>query len=192
MKNQFNLLKESVQKHNDPTMNAIVDLLENYNNGLTAYFSKREISREFLDTFDSKLTLQEIEKKFDFNDKSNVAISCLFLDLNLLARSTWYYEAEDGRILTGEKLYERKAVYWASYKTKKEVYATEEDEKEASELNEYIECDCFWGDDSKIPQPIGAKEVNVDLPGCEKPDSVNEMVALIKFDASTLERFLKK
>ena len=56
MKNQFNLLRKEIQKQNNPVMDLIVELLEEYNNGLSHYFKDREITRDFMDLFDLRLT----------------------------------------------------------------------------------------------------------------------------------------
>ncbi len=190
MKNNFELLKKSVSEHNNHAMDTIINLLESYNKGLSSYFSKREISRDFLETFDIALTLCEIKKVFDVNDSNQIAFSSLIMDLNQFARSTWYYETEDGKILTGEDLYSKKAVYLASRKEGKRLYLSEEDEKKAEELNDYIESMAFWGDDSEVPKPIGISSEIVNSPGYEKPLSIKEMTSAISFYAATLNRFL--
>jgi hypothetical protein len=62
MKNQFKLLKEEVQKHNNTAMNIIVDLLEDYNNGLSSYFKDREVTRDFMDAIDVSFTINIFKK----------------------------------------------------------------------------------------------------------------------------------
>jgi hypothetical protein len=64
MKNQFNLLREEIQKQNNPAMDLIVELLEEYNNGLSHYFKDREITRDFMDLFDLRLTANAFNERF--------------------------------------------------------------------------------------------------------------------------------
>ena len=191
MKENFNNLKKSIELLHDPVAIAIVDLLEEYNKGLSAYFSKREISREFLETFDIKLTFEAVLKKFTLTPSNELSLQQLALDLNTLARSTWYLEL-DGRILTGDDLYTRKAMYVASYKVQEPVYASKEDQAKAERLNDYVESLAYWDNDKDIPKPVGFQEKIVDIPGEEEASSIQEMVSLIQFHSMVLAQYLIK
>ena len=181
MKNQFNLLREEIQKQNNPAMNLIVELLEEYNNGLSHYFKDREITRDFMDLFDLRLTANAFNERFGVDVmKGNMSMQQLLIDLNTLARSTWYFEREDGKILTGQTLYENKAVYMASIKVKKPIY----ENKEAEELLEAHEDHTLhYPDLVDIPEPIGFETINQELPGEENISTIEEMVTLIKMHA---------
>lgn len=194
MKNQFNLLREEIQKQDNPAMNLIVELLEEYNNGLSIYFKDREITRDFIDLFDLRLTSDAFIKRFGLDVmKSNMSMQQLVIDLNTLARSTWYFEREDGKILTGQTLYENKAVYMSSIKIKKPIY----ENKEAEELLEAFEDRTLhYPDLVDIPEPIGFEEVNQELSGEENVSNIEEMVSLIHmhamFNESVLLDYLDK
>ena len=84
-------------------MDLIVELLEEYNNGLSHYFKDREITRDFMDLFDLRLTANAFNERFGVDVmKGNMSMQQLLIDLNTLARSTWYFEREDGKILKPE------------------------------------------------------------------------------------------
>ncbi len=198
MENQFKLLREEVQKHNNPAMNVIVDLLEEYNHGLSHYFKDREITRDFMDLFDRRLTAHTFRERFgvDVMNK-NMAMQQLMMDLNTLARSTWYFEREDGKILTGQTLYENKAVYMASLKVTELVYGTEEDAELAKEINEIKECGGIFKNIHNAPHPfpdapesVGVKETYVEISGEENISTINDMVSLIQFHAMCNESIL--
>jgi hypothetical protein len=180
MKNQFKLLKEEVQKHNNTAMNIIVDLLEDYNNGLSSYFKDREVTRDFMDAIDVSFTINIFKKRFGDNISQNMAIQQLMLDLNTLARSTWYFEREDGKILTGQTLYENSAVYMASIKVKEPVYES----RKAEELIEAFEDKTLhYPEIVEVPEPVGFNEVERRISGEENVSTISEMVSLIQFHA---------
>ena len=180
MKEKFQELKTAVIKLEDPIASAIIDLLEDYNKGLSRYFCNREISRDFMLNFDLRLTMEAVNKKFNVDCDSDMGLQQLAIDLNTLARSTWYFERDNGTILTGDHLYKMKAVYMASYTEKEPFYESEEDKKEAEELWDYVESRAYFGDEDKIPKPIGYKEVIKDVEGEENASTVEDMVDLIK------------
>ena len=197
MKNQFKLLKEEVQKHNNPAMNTIIDLLEEYNNGLSTYFKDREITRDFMDTFDVHLTYLVMVEKFGEKLAKTPAVQQLATDLNTLARSTWYFEREDGIILTGQTLYENKAVYMASITKTEPVYKNDKDAQLAEEIGDINDSGGILFKNSlyplppESPEPIGYKDVEVELSGEENASTIEEMVSLISFHAIVLGHRIK-
>lgn len=198
MENNFKELKQAVVELHNKTADAIVDLLEEYNLKLSTFFAKREITRGFLELFDAELTLESIKEKFEATDRNSLSIQQLVTDLNTLARSTWYFEREDGKILTGQDLYENKAVYLASITVTEPIYKNEEEKKlaeEAEEKEPYGFRD-IKGNEVIIrevpPLPIGHTEVVKNIVGEEKVSSIEEMVQLIKFHSIVLQRFLKE
>ena len=197
MKNTFNELKKKVGELDDIYANNIIELLEEYNNGLSHYFKNREISREFLKIFDIPLTLRSICNKFEVTEEdiaSNMSLQQLVLDLNFMARSTWYFEKEDGKVLTGENLYQAKAVFMASNEKIEKIYNSEEEKKEAKELWDYVESVAYWGStngNDNIPKPIGYKEIVENNSEYKEPESVDDMCSLIQFHAMSLQSSLK-
>jgi hypothetical protein len=109
-----------------------------------------------------------------------MAIQQLMLDLNTLARSTWYFEREDGKILTGQTLYENSAVYMASIKVKEPVYES----RKAEELIEAFEDKTLhYPEIVEVPEPVGFNEVERRISGEENVSTISEMVSLIQFHA---------
>lgn len=180
MKKQFESLKMAVAAYNDPAMNVIIDLLEGYNNRLCGYFKNREITRGFMDAIDINFSVNLFKEKFGEGFVGNMAMHQLMLDLNTLARSTWYFEREDGKILTGQSLYENKAVYMASIKIKEPVYATKEDEELAEAFDDHT---VHSPEITSYPEPIAFKEVEHEIGGEENASTVPEMVSLIQWHA---------
>lgn len=196
MKEQFNLLKKAVQECNDSAMNVILELLEDYNNGLSSYFKTREVTRGFMDAIDLTFTANVFKKRFGDDVFKNMAMQQLMIDLNTLARSTWYFEREDGKILTGQTLYENRAVYMASITVREPVYSSESDKELAEEINEINESGGILFKNHhhpfppEAPQPISTKEVGVEISGEEKVSTINEMLSLIEFHAIVNQKLL--
>lgn len=196
MKNNFDELNKKVAAMNNIHANKIIELLEEYNNGLSHHFKNRSISREFLKIFDHDLTLKSIGKKFDVDVASNMQLQQLALDLNLMARSTWYFEKENGDILTGEDLYHAKAVFIASTKQKEEVYLSKEDKKRAKALEDIFQSPMYAGqldylkDLDMVPKPTHIEETVKNNMEYKEPESVDDMFNLITFYTVTLPHSL--
>jgi hypothetical protein len=180
MKDNFKNLKTEVSKHNDPAMNIIIDLLEEYNNRLSSYFKNREVTRSFMDAIDINFSVNVFKEKFGNEIIGNMSIQQLIIDLNTLARSTWYFEREDGLILTGQTLYENKAVYMASVKIKEPIYANKEDEEILEAFDDHT---LHFPEITPFPEPIGYQEVIEDIPGEENVSNIKEMVSLVQWHA---------
>lgn len=184
MKENFQKLKTAVMALNDPIASAIVDLLQDYNQRLSGYFRNREISRDLMLNFDLQLTMEAVNKKFNVDCSSDMGLQQIAIELNTLARSTWYFERDNGTILTGDDLYKMKAVYMASYKSIEPVYATEEDKKKAEELWDYFEAHAYFGNEDdlnkEMPKLIGFQETIKDVEGEEQCSTIEEMVGLIQ------------
>ena len=180
MKDNFKLLKTEVSKHNDPAMDIIIDLLEEYNNRLSSYFKNREVTRSFMDAIDINFSVNVFKEKFGNKIVGNIAMQQLMIDLNTLARSTWYFEREDGLILTGQTLYENKAVYMASVRIKKPIYANKEDEEI---LEAFEDRTLHFLEITPFPEPIAFQEVTEDIPGEENVSTIQEMFSLVQWHA---------
>jgi|GEM_PF-2023473 len=180
MKDQFKLLKEEVQKCNDPAMNTIINMLEDYNNRLSIYFKDREITRDFMDVIDLKFTSDIFCQKFGNGVSQDLAMQQLMIDLNTLARSTWYFEREDGKILTGQNLYENKAVYMASVKVSEPVY---QDKNAEDLLNAFDDMTLHYPDVVEYPESVDFNQKELTIAGEEKVSTISEMVSLIQFHA---------
>ncbi len=106
--NTFQEFKELVAQENNEKMNIIIDMLEDYNLGLCHYFKDREITRHLMLLFDIRMTLLDVNKKLKNENFFNKQIA---MDLNTLARNTWYFKKENGEILTGQDLADANAIY---------------------------------------------------------------------------------
>jgi hypothetical protein len=200
MKEKLSLLKNEVQKHDNRSMDAIIRLLEGYLSQLSKYFLSNDITNEFMMNKGKNDLFTSFQDMFGENLMSeNASMQRLMIDINTLSRSTWYLKKKDETILTGEDLYQSLGVYMALKEERTEIFSSKKDEQLWSDYwervgdlgpNPHTEDDFHDGylhdhftSKPILKLPIETKKEIIIARGYEKPDTIAEMISLIKIHA---------
>lgn len=97
-------LKQMVEENGTDKMKELVLITERYLPGLDNMFRWRDVDESMLKEFDFPMFLAELKADGVFENKSGKAIQFLVMDIYYIARHTWEFTDENGRLKTGDDL----------------------------------------------------------------------------------------